>query len=162
MHSAAESPAHGSLVRVLAGFAAITLLGTGAATWRSEHVLLATYRPVTVTVRESRVERIPELRGESWTALVTYDYRAGGREQVGHRVYPILERGSRDWAQRLAARFPPGASVRGWVDVRRPDESFLLRRPAPSPVMLLVAGLVCLTTAIVLWTRRRARVTLSS
>lgn len=136
------------LARILAGLAAITLLGTAAATWRSEHALSATYRPVTMTVRESRVERIHDLRDESWTALVTYEYQAGGARQVGHRVYPRLERGSRDWAQRLAARFPPGATVRGWVDLRRPDDSFLLRRSAPSPVMLLVAGLACLTMAI--------------
>lgn len=145
-----------SLARVLAGFAAITLLGTAAAIWRSEHAHSATYRPITATVRESRVERIPELRGESWTALVTYEYEAGGGRQVGHRVHPMLERGSREWAQRLAARFPPGATVPAWVDVRHPGDSFLLRRPAPSPLMLLVSGLVCLTMAIVLGTRPRA------
>jgi Protein of unknown function (DUF3592) len=84
-------------------------------------------------------------------AAIAYTYEVEGRAYTGMRVAfgtPLgLGAGLGAVAAAQAARYEPGAEVGVWVDPREPANS-VLRRSAPSSLVMTVAGAAVLVPAV--------------
>jgi hypothetical protein len=96
---------------------------------------------------------------ESWTAVVKYEYEAGGKKLAGRRVRIQAEAMGRRAAEAVAARYAPGASVEVRYDPARPEIAVLdpsapgVGRSIGIGLLMLLAGLFLLLRgeAVLAW-----------
>lgn len=92
---------------------------------------------------------------ESWTAVVRYEYEAGGNKMVGRRVRIQAETLGRRAAEAVAARYAPGAAVEVRYDPARPEVA-VLDPSAPGVGQSIGIGLLMLLVGLVLLLRGEA------
>jgi hypothetical protein len=111
-------------------------------------------------VLSSKVEQYTQIVGSRSTGgrsrmtlyrpVVLYEYEVGGRRFEGDRVAqsPGLNRGVVEFAEKVAQRYPVGASVDVRFNPKRPGECVLEPRVPASWIAALVIGLGLVALAI--------------
>ena len=134
----------------------------GAWLFLTEGRRLSNARPVPATVLATDVRSVRSTgRGGTTVTLkpvVLFRYNINGREYTADRVTPLNESRSGQWAYKLIARYPVGATVTAWFDPAHPEQAFLLHEWSLPPLFFVVFPLLLLglMTFMVLRARRTA------
>ncbi len=115
--------------------------------WLQESRLLR-YVPIEVTVDSARIAVLTDDEGDqTYRPVVSYHYDLGGTSFAGQQVTPLEMGGAARWAQQHLDRYAVGGTYTGFIDPRRPGDSFLARERAALPYLffaLPMFGLVML------------------
>ena len=120
------------------------------------------WRPTPVKILSSRVIEKAGRESTLYSAEVLYEYTVEGTRYEGDRisVYPQWSSSSRTRHQELAAGFPAGQEVSGWVNPWNPKEAVLSVTARPStalrfvPLILAGSGILTLVIGAVAWISR--------
>ena len=121
------------------------ILGGGWRVMQQDHALASAKptdaRILAVDVGTHRdVHSISQVSERFWP-VVRYSFEHAGSGHQSDNVLPLSASGTREWAQRLAARFRVGTTATAWVTPSNPQRAFLVRDVDPSPFVLMLLGI---------------------